>query len=166
MKEYNYDMFDKFAKYFKKGFKPETNPKLNPSEVELLIAAKRHPNKPLFFYGRIIRLEKSSMSYLIDLLEVKNLIEKLDDKEDKRRKSLVLTQTGEKIVEELHKQHKEFVLKRLEVFTEAEQEKLDEAYAILLELESKLEENRKKHPDFKEPDGRFRPRVERGPRKF
>lgn len=159
MKEFKYDVFNKFAGYFRRGFKPETEPRLNPSEVELLQAIKRHPDMPLFLYGKVIRLEKSSMSYLVDLLEVKKLIEKQEDQEDRRRKSLTLTAEGEKMVEELNKQHTKFVEERLKVFTDSEKEKLDEVYATLLELESKLDEHRKKHPDFKEPDGRFRPRV-------
>lgn len=162
MKKYNYDVFNKFAKYFKKGFKPNTTPKLNPSEVELLVAVKRQPNMPMFFYGRVIKLEKSSMSYLMDLLEVKKLVMKLENPEDKRRKSLVLTETGEKMVLELKKQHGAFVKERLEIFTEEEKIKLNTAYGILLDLDKKLEINvQKKRPDLDGPDGRFKPRISR-----
>ncbi|MBI9009155.1 MAG: winged helix DNA-binding protein [Tenericutes bacterium] len=153
MKKMNYMEFEKFHKDLRKGFKPSTHIRVNPSEVALLKSLEKEPNMPFKFYGRHLKLEKSSFSYVVELLEVKELITKSEDPEDRRRKSLELTEKGKALVEELNEEFDKYLEKRFEHFSKEDLEDLGKAYEIIKRLNKVLEQSRpKRHEDDDRPE--------------
>ena len=142
MKKMNYMEFEKFHRDLRKGFKPSTHIRVNPSEVALLKSLEKEPNMSFKFYGRHLKLEKSSFSYIVDLLEIKGLVAKEEDKEDRRRKSLELTEKGKALVEELNQEFEVYLEKRFEHFSKEDLEDLENAYDIIRRLNKELEKSR------------------------
>lgn len=149
MDRINFRVLEKFSKDIERGFRPEVDKKLNRNEVELLFLVDEKPDMPFKEYGHILHLEKSSFTYLVDLLEAKELAIKLDDEEDKRKKSIVLTEKGKKTVEILEVQHHEFMQKRLSLFSKEEFEALKKAVEVIESLEKKLPRD-PRHPRHKD----------------
>lgn len=130
----------KFSHEIHKGFKPQLTMKINKKEVELLMALTKDPNKPMRKYGRHLRLEKGSFTYVVDLLEAKGLIERILDEEDKRKRTLSLTTKGNTIVEEILVQHDVYIENRFAVFNENEEKELSAAIETIGRLFEKLPE--------------------------
>lgn len=158
-----YKEFEKFSRNLSRGFRPNLDEKLNPSAIHLLARISHKEDLPIFAYGKMLRLEKSSMSYLVDLLEAKDLVLKKEDPHDRRRKSLVLTDKGKTVAKDLKEQHKEFLNEKLSVFDENQLAKLAEAYETVLKLGKILEESTPK-PEFSEgfegPRGPYHPHFD------
>lgn len=137
----DYKEFERFSRDLKRGLKPAVSVKVNKSEVDLLMLVSRMPNHPFRHYARMIHLEKSSFSYVVDLLVLKGLVEKVEDPEDKRRKSLVITDKGNELVKELGKERDEFISNRLSVLTDEEKVELDQALETVKRLGEKIRES-------------------------
>ena len=82
----------------------------------------------------------------MDLLETKELVEKVDNVEDKRKKTLKLTVKGSNTVEGLEVQHHEFMQERLRIFSKEELSELKNAVETVERLGKKLPDEPKKHP--------------------
>ena len=87
-----------------------------------------------------IHLEKSSFSYVVDLLVLKELVISVEDENDKRRKTLELTSKGKKIVEELNNQYEEYYTRRMSIFSEEEINELKESMVVIKRLSKKMKE--------------------------
>lgn len=146
---YEFDALERFHKDLKRGFHPATTEKINRSEMDLLVTLKKFPGQPFRFYGRHIHLEKSSFSYVVDLLVLKELVVKQDDQEDRRKKTLVLTEKGETTVEELKSQYKAYIDKKMSIFTAEEQKDIRQALEVIKEHGAKLHELTRKEHDMK-----------------
>jgi DNA-binding MarR family transcriptional regulator len=149
---------ERFAKDMKRGFRPHVSEKVNRSEVDLLMLVSRDPNQSFRRYGKHIHLEKGSFSYIVDLLVVKGLVIKIEDEEDKRRKTLEITEKGESLVKELGQQRDEYIKKRLSIFTKEEIEQLENVVKVTEQFGEKLRQafpheedrppRRKRKPDL------------------
>ena len=140
MERINFKVLERFGKGIEKGFRPILEFKLNRTEIELLMLLEHKPDMPFKDYGRMIRLEKSSFTYLVDLLETKGLVNKIDDEDDRRRKYLEITQKGKDTVIKLKELHHEFMQERLKIFTETEIKELRKAVETIERLTEKLPE--------------------------
>lgn len=145
MNRINFRVLEKFSKDIERGFRPEVESKLNRNEVELLFLVKHKPNMPFREYGHILHLEKSSFTYLVDLLEAKELAVKLEDEKDRRKKAIQLTDKGLKTVDVLEEQHHKFMQERFKVFSSEELANLKNAVEVIEKLEKKIPKEQKKH---------------------
>ncbi|MCD4826379.1 MAG: winged helix DNA-binding protein [Acholeplasmataceae bacterium] len=145
MDRINFRVLEKFSKDIERGFRPEVEFKLNRNEVELLSLVKHKQELPFREYGRILHLEKSSFTYLVDLLEAKDLIVKLEDENDRRKKAIQLTDKGVKTVEILEEQHHEFMQERFKLFNDEEFEQLKTAVKVIEKLLKKLPKEERHH---------------------
>lgn len=139
------DVLERFHKDVKREFRPSTSVKINRSEMDLLLVLSRVAEKSFRFYGRHIHLEKSSFSYVVDLLTLKDLVSKEENEQDKRRKSLKLTSKGEQIVNELKEQYEAYYENRMSIFNSDELTELETAVKTIDELSQKL----RRHMDSK-----------------
>ncbi len=137
-------LFEKFTRDILKEFKPETEKRFNRSEVELLTVLAKEKGKPFRHYGKRVKLEKGSFTYLVDLLVEKGLVLKIIDQFDRRKKTLDLTEKGNKMVEDVNRQFVEYIEKKFEVFNEEDLKSLDLAFNIIERLDKKYMENEKK----------------------
>ena len=78
---------ERFAKGISRGFHPAVSINVNRSEVGLLMMLSEEKRRPFKHYGSRLHMEKSSFSYIVDLLVLKELVIKVEDENDKRRKS-------------------------------------------------------------------------------
>ena len=136
----------KFEHEVHKGFKPTLPVKLNQKEVELLVLLENKPERPMHWYGHHVRLEKGSFTYLVDLLEAKELITRVQDDEDKRKRSLSLSDKGKELSLDIQAQHHIYIDNRYSCFTEEEQNELDKAIEVFEKLLPKLPEVPKRGP--------------------
>ena len=132
------DVLERFHKDVKRDFHPAVTTKINKSEMDLLLILHEKPNQPFKFYGHHIHLEKSSLSYIVDLLVLKELVIKVEDVDDKRKKTLELTSKGLKIVQELVSQYDDYYKKRISIYSEEELLKLKEAISVIKVLSKKM----------------------------
>ncbi|MFA6801080.1 MAG: MarR family winged helix-turn-helix transcriptional regulator [Acholeplasmataceae bacterium] len=154
------DILEKFHKDVRRGFHPELPIKLNRSEVDLLMVVKELPKRPFEFYGHHIHLEKSSFSYVVDLVSVKGLVEATEDPYDRRRKSLELTPKGLEFVDELTAQYQVHYDQKMSIFSAEELKTLETSVAAIKILSKKLRDDmdkKEKDEDFRRPP---RPRDE------
>lgn len=135
----------KFDHIIKRGFHPQIEDHLRHNEVNLLRLINAEPDKPMHFYARQVHLERGSFTYMCENLEMRDLLFRKGDANDRRRKTLRLTQKGNKVVEQLNKQMDEYMEKTLEVFTDEEKTKLKEAVETINLLLPKLPKP-PKHP--------------------
>lgn len=134
------DVLERFHRDVKRDFHPAVKTKINRSEMDLLLVLHEVPNQPFRFYGHHIHLEKSSLSYIVDLLVLKELVIKIEDVNDKRKKTLELTSKGLDIVHELISQYDEYYQKRISIYSKEELMKLKEAVSVIKVLSKKMKD--------------------------
>lgn len=134
----NVHALSKFVHELKKGFRPHLDVKLNKKEVEVLSLVSRHPNSPMNKVGRIVGLERGSFTYLVDLLEAKGYVKRSEVDEDKRKKTLALTDAGSVIAEQIKEQHNIFIENKFVAYDEEERKELQGAIDVLDKLFEKL----------------------------
>jgi DNA-binding MarR family transcriptional regulator len=152
---------ERFSRDMKRGFRPHVSEKVNRSEVDLLMLVSRDPNQSFRRYGKHIHLEKSSFSYIVDLLVLKGLVVKIEDEEDKRRKTLEITEKGEALVKELGQQRDAYIEKRLSIFTKEEIDELENVVKVTEKYGEKLRkafpyEDERPHRRKRQPDLEYR----------
>lgn len=119
-----------------RGFRPELDVPLNRTEVQLIVLVNHQKNKPMKFYGSRLNLEKGSFTYVVDSLEDKGYVNRVQSEEDKRSRSLVLTEKGQELANDIKSQHDEYINEKLEVFTDSEVEEIEKMtsrFSVLLE---------------------------------
>jgi DNA-binding MarR family transcriptional regulator len=157
---------ERFAKGISRGFHPAVSINVNRSEVGLLMMLSEEKRRPFKHYGSRLHMEKSSFSYIVDLLVLKELVIKVEDENDKRRKSIELTQQGKSIVDELKTQHQTYVNEKLSVFSKEELKELEEAVKVVKKLGEKLRQvNEREHDDRGHRDDLHRSDHPKGPRR-
>ncbi|GEM_PF-1855663 len=132
------NVLERFHKDVKRDFHPAVTTKINKSEMDLLLVLNEMPNQPFGFYGHHIHLEKSSFSYIVDLLVLKELVIKIEDENDKRKKTLELTSKGREIVHELTTQYEDYYQKRISIYSKEELKQLEDAVSVIKVLSRKM----------------------------
>lgn len=146
----NFHAFRQFDELLRRGFVPKTKEPLRPREVHLLTLLHLRPGMPLHFYAEQVHLERGSFTYLTDNLEIRQLIQRKSDPEDKRRKTIVLTPEGLELVTDLKRQMDQYMDGILASFTPAEQQALLQAHETVRRLIQKLPRPELRHPPHHE----------------
>jgi MarR family transcriptional regulator, 2-MHQ and catechol-resistance regulon repressor len=96
--------------------------KLNPTEFAVLELLYHKGRQPIQKIGQKILLSSGSMTYVVDKLEKKGLIERVFCKEDKRVTYMSITDAGNALIEEIFPSHEKKINGLMSVLSEAEQD--------------------------------------------
>lgn len=100
---------------------------INPTEFAVLELLYNKGKQPIQRIGKKILLASSSITYVIDQLEKKGLVERLDCPDDRRIKLASITQKGREFMNEAFPKHE----KRIEeIFSNMTEEEIDVAIEI------------------------------------
>lgn len=146
-------LLDKFSRTIMHTFKPEVEIDLKPKEYHLITMLMEKPNRPLHEYAHHIGLEKGSFTYLVQVLELKGLLTRLDDENDRRKKTLILTEKGKELAITLDEQFNAHINDKLSVLTRSERDKLDESFKTIKSILPKLPKP-KREPHHRPPHKR------------
>lgn len=79
---------------------------LNPSEFMVLELLYHKGEQPIQHIGKKVLLASGSMTYVIDKLESKQLLERKSSQEDRRVIYASITKTGKQLMDEIFPQHR------------------------------------------------------------
>ena len=96
--------------------------KLNPTEFAVLELLYHKGRQPIQKIGQKILLSSGSMTYVVDKLEKKGLIERVFCKEDKRVTYMSITSAGNELIEEIFPSHEKKINELMSALSETEQE--------------------------------------------
>ena len=128
----------------RKGFKPSLDIKLKNKEIHLLSMIEKHPSMPFIYYSERIGLERSSFSYLSEMLELKGMLKKEDSSNDKRTKTLILTEQGAIVAAEIESQFQDYLINLLSVLSLEEYREYDSSVEKIKLLMKKIKNAPKK----------------------
>lgn len=120
------------------SFKPQVDIVLKKNEIKALMELAIHPNMPMKYYLDFIGIESGSFTYLVDKLEQKELVNRVQAENDKRISVLTLSEKGKKITDLLQKQFDDHIAKQLSRLKEEDLDKLLEAAMLLEQVLQKL----------------------------
>ncbi len=123
-----------------RGIKREIFKKMNTedyshSQINLILHLNGTKKRPISLLSKIVQVQKSNMTTLIDSLEKENVVIRSRDLNDKRIIHLNLTDKGITVKEQLLDEYQQHLGEILKNVTEQE---LDQAIAILLVLKEKI----------------------------
>ncbi len=95
---------------------------LNPTEFAVLELLYHKGKQPIQKIGRKILLTSGSMTYVVDKLERKNLLERVTSEKDKRISHVSLTKLGCELISTIFPEHAQNIEKLLSTLTVEEQE--------------------------------------------
>ncbi|MCG7342689.1 MarR family transcriptional regulator [Sporosarcina sp. ACRSL] len=96
--------------------------KLNPTEFAVLELLYHKGRQPIQKIGQKILLSSGSMTYVVDKLEKKGLLERVFCKEDKRVTFMSITEAGKELIEEIFPTHEEKIKELMSALSDSEQE--------------------------------------------
>jgi len=96
--------------------------KLNPTEFAVLELLYHKGRQPIQKIGQKILLSSGSMTYVVDKLEKKGLLERVFCTEDKRITYMSITAAGKALIEEIFPSHEEKINDVMSALSESEQE--------------------------------------------
>jgi MarR family 2-MHQ and catechol resistance regulon transcriptional repressor len=96
--------------------------KLNPTEFAVLELLYHKGRQPIQKIGQKILLSSGSMTYVVDKLEKKGLIERVFCKEDKRVTYMSITDAGNALIEEIFPSHEKKINELMSALSETEQD--------------------------------------------
>ncbi|MCM3742658.1 MarR family transcriptional regulator [Sporosarcina luteola] len=105
--------------------------KLNPTEFAVLELLYHKGRQPIQKIGQKILLSSGSMTYVVDKLEKKGLIERVYCTEDKRITYMSITAAGNELIEEIFPSHEGKINELMSVLSKTEQ---DTAIELLRKL--------------------------------
>ncbi|MCM3638050.1 MarR family transcriptional regulator [Sporosarcina luteola] len=105
--------------------------KLNPTEFAVLELLYHKGRQPIQKIGQKILLSSGSMTYVVDKLEKKGLIERVYCTEDKRITYMSITAAGKGLIEDIFPSHEEKINELMSALSKTEQ---DTAIELLRKL--------------------------------
>ena len=96
--------------------------KLNPTEFAVLELLYHKGRQPIQKIGQKILLSSGSMTYVVDKLEKKGLIERVYCTEDKRITYMSITAGGKELIEEIFPSHEKKLNELMSSLSESEQD--------------------------------------------
>lgn len=141
-------VFNRFSQTMMRGFPRDVDLGLRPIEMHVLTLIDHEGDKPLHFYARHVGLEKGSLTYLLEVLEEKGYLKRLEDEHDRRRKFLRLTDKGLEMTDRIKQAEEAYIEKVLSEFSEKEKETLRDAEEIMKQYLTKFHES---HPEHRRP---------------
>lgn len=104
---------------------------LNPTEFAVLELLYHKGRQPIQKIGQKILLRSGSMTYVVDKLEKKGLLERVFCTEDKRITYMSITQAGKDLIEKIFPSHENNIQSLMSTLTDEEQ---DTAIELLKKL--------------------------------
>ncbi|MDN4607974.1 MarR family winged helix-turn-helix transcriptional regulator [Sporosarcina highlanderae] len=104
---------------------------LNPTEFAVLELLHHKGRQPIQKIGQKILLRSGSMTYVVDKLEKKGLLERVCCKEDKRVTYISITPAGKELIERIFPSHEKSIQELMSALSKDEQE-------VAIELLKKL----------------------------
>jgi MarR family 2-MHQ and catechol resistance regulon transcriptional repressor len=105
----------------------------NSQSAVLSVLLRNGPTK-MSEIGRILKVSKPNITFLVDKLEEQGLIRREDDKEDRRVKNISLTAQGRAAIEEQKARLHAKIKTRLAVLTEQDLEDFEASLRIAAEV--------------------------------
>lgn len=124
-------VFNRFSHTIMRGFPREVDLGLRPLEMHVLTLIEHEGEKPLHFYAKHVGLEKGSFTYLLEVLEEKGYLKRLDDENDRRRKHVKLTAKGLETTALIKEKEAAYLDKVLNLFSDEQKKTLEEAEKIM-----------------------------------
>lgn len=97
---------------------------LNPTEFSVMELLYNKGKQPIQLIGKKILIASSSITYVIDRLEEKELVERVPDKKDRRVTLVELNENGQEKMAEIFPKHSESIFELYEDFSEEEVQEL------------------------------------------
>ncbi|MBD7983348.1 MarR family transcriptional regulator [Sporosarcina sp. Sa2YVA2] len=94
---------------------------LNPSEFAVLELLYHKGPQPIQKIGQKILLRSGSMTYVVDKLEQRGLLQRLTNEEDKRITFISITSEGKELIQEIFPNHGKCIQEMMSVLTNEEQ---------------------------------------------
>ncbi|MCK5812440.1 MAG: MarR family transcriptional regulator [Clostridiales bacterium] len=116
-------------------FKKMNTENYSHSQINLILHLNGNKKRPINLLSKIVQIQKSNMTTLIDSLEKENIVSRSRDLNDKRVIHLNLTTKGIIIKKQLLEEYQQHLNEILKDVTE---EELDQAIASLLALKEKI----------------------------
>src|SRR5699024_4342349 len=104
---------------------------LNPTEFAVLELLYNKGDQPIQKIGEKILLASSSMTYVIDKLAEKDLIQRIDCPEDRRVKFASITQKGKEFMDETFPKHEERIE---EIFSNLTKDEINTAIVLFKKI--------------------------------
>lgn len=95
---------------------------LNPTEFAVLELLHHKGRQPIQKIGQKILLRSGSMTYVVDKLEKKGLLERVFCTEDKRVTYMSITPAGKELIERIFPSHEKNIKKMMSALSKEEQE--------------------------------------------
>jgi len=93
---------------------------LNPTEFSVMELLYNKGKQPIQLIGKKILIASSSITYVIDRLEEKGLVERVPDKKDRRITLVELNKSGREKMDNIFPSHSESIFELYEDFSEEE----------------------------------------------
>lgn len=95
---------------------------LNPTEFAVLELLHHKGRQPIQKIGQKILLRSGSMTYVVDKLEKRGLLERVSSMEDKRITYMSITPTGTELIKKIFPSHEENIASIMSTLSEEEQD--------------------------------------------
>lgn len=138
------DVLPQLLKQLTGDFVLKTEISLKNAEFHTLMQIKLQQGKTMKYYSEKIDLFDGSFTYIADKLEKKELIERVIDETDKRKKILILTELGSKVITQLQNQFEEHLTNKIMLLNENDKQELFEAIDSLHNIYNKLRKQEKR----------------------
>ncbi len=115
---------------------------LTPQQRGILMILTRKNSIPMNWLGRALLVTPPNITSIIDRMEKKSYVKRVEDPNDRRKTAIQLTAKGKQLIETANERYKERIKESLAILTPREQE-------MLLQLLSKLEKeiSKREFPD-------------------
>lgn len=97
---------------------------LNPTEFSVMELLYNKGKQPIQLIGKKILIASSSITYVIDRLEEKGLVDRIPDKKDRRVTLVELNESGREKMDNIFPKHSESIYELYEDFSEEEVQEL------------------------------------------
>jgi len=134
------DIFLEMMRILSEDFKPKVDIRLKKMEFKTLMEIKFSEGNSMGYYCEKVSLENGSFTYLADKLEKKGFIKRIYDEADRRKKVLILTEKGQAITDEVHRQFERHLMGKLDLLDAADKDTLIATITTLKEIKSKIKE--------------------------
>lgn len=116
-------------------FKLMSTENFNHSQINLILHLRQNESRSLNILSKIVQVQKSNMTTLVDSLEERNIVKRLRDEKDRRSINLMLTDSGEEIRQALAMEYE----KNLSVILgEISEEDIESAVKVLQSIKDKI----------------------------
>lgn len=135
-----FDTIQMMRKVLTKSLKSNVDYPLKKIDINTLLMVGYNPYKSMSFFSQKVNVENGSFTYVANKLENLGLIELVQDKEDKRKKVLVLTKEGQEVVISLRKNLNDHIENNLSKLTIEEKKSFFNCMATMREIINKINE--------------------------